>query len=89
MLHYRNLQLYTDRSLKVKKVHGMLEFNQSLWLKQYIDFNTQEGTQANKNSLEKDFFKLINNSVFGKTMENLRKRVDVKLVTDEKKLMNY
>ena len=60
MLHYRNLQLYTDQGLKVKKVHRVLEFNQSLWLKQYIDFNAQKRTQA-KNSFEKDFFKLINN----------------------------
>lgn len=87
VLHYRKLQLYLDLALKLKKVHCILEFNQSPWLNQYIDFNTKKRMNA-KNSFEKDSFRLMNNSVFGKTMANIRKRIDVRLVT-ENKLFNF
>ena len=82
VLHYRNLHRSGFESKESTKSVRI----QSLWLRQYIDFNTQKRTQA-KNSFDKDFFKLMNNSVFGKAMENLQERVDIKLVTDEKKLI--
>ena len=79
LVHYRMLKFYVRHGLIFEKVHNVISFKQSRWLENYISFNTQKRNKA-KNDFENDFYKLINNAFFGKTMENVRNRLKMKII---------
>ena len=87
VIHVRNLKEALNHGLVLKKVHRVIKFNQNVWLKPYIAMITKLRKKA-KNNFEKDFSKLMNNSVLGKTVGNVKKHRNIKVVTSERRI-NY
>ena len=89
-MHYNNVKLYDSLGLKITKIHKGIKFEESAWLEEYINLNTELRIEAKQsgNNFEVDFFKLMNTSVFGKTLENIRNRVDIRLITSDKVAQN-
>ena len=88
VIHYKMLEYYENLGLKVKKVYRTISFKERAWLKEYIDFNTNQRKIA-KSDFEKDLFKLLNNSFYGKTVENIRNRTEVQLCSSDEEIKKY
>ena len=84
VIHIRNVKQILNNELVLKNVHRVIKLNQKAWLNPQIDMNT-DLREKGKNDFEKDFFKLMNNGIFGKNIENVRKHKDFKLVTTERR----
>ena len=91
MVNYKNLQLYLKPGLNLKKIHRILQFNQSKWLKAFVELNTQKRTETENNG-DKDgkaLYTLMNNAFYNKVIENLRNKIDVRLVSKKKDYVKY
>ena len=90
LIPYRMLKFYIRHGMIVDKVHDIISFKQIRWLEKYINFNTQKRNQA-VNDFEKDFYKLLNNAFYGKTMENVRNRLKIKFIekVNYRKIKNH
>ena len=88
VIHHRNLQQCLEFGMKLKKIHKILKFKQNDWMRPYIDINTHKRMISNNES-DKNFFKSMNNSVFGKTMENVRKRTKIRVVKNSQDIIKY
>ena len=86
--HYKNLQYYLSLGMKLVKIHRILKFKQSSWLKKYVDFNAKK-RQESTDEFNKNLYKLMVNCISGKSTENLIKRINVKLVRDKKVYQRY
>ena len=81
-MHYRNLKQALQLGLNLKSVHKVLQFRQEQWMKNYIDENTKRRSKS-KNDFEKEFYKLMNNDVYGKQLQNERKHCNVELILND------
>ena len=88
VVHYRNLKYYLSQGSILKKVHRVLEFKQSAWMRPYIDFYTQKRKEAT-NEADKNLFKLLDNAVYGKTMENMGERTKIMIAKTQKDFLKY
>ena len=86
VVRYENLKLYESLGFKITKIHRSIKFKESAWLEEYINVNTKLRTKAKQsgNNFEVDFLKLMNNSVFVKTIKNIKNRVDIRLISSDK-----